>query len=284
MGKTTINKSRRALMNSTLGLGAFGALAPSSWTKPLVNAVVMPAHAQMSPMFSFSIEKTQSGGPNPAMLVGDVIEYTIVLTNTNTGDLTGVVVTDTMPDGTVVTLSGQDESLTANDVLEVGETWTFMTSYTVTEDDIVSGAALVNSVSAVTEEVPVPEEDEVETPVVAVECPEIIIGGVTTSTAGSGAVFCSLTFDVFSSTTTPLTITSITNTALSTDAAVTFDVFPVDVTDSVGTRVAWTGGFVTPECVNDFASDVVFTVEATCEGAIDPITMDFNFADIAAMA
>ena len=283
MGKI-INKSRRALMNTTLGLGALGALAPSSWTKPLVNAVVLPAHGQTSPMFSFSVEKTQSGGPNPATLVGDVIEYTIVVTNTNTGDLTGVVVTDTMPDGSVVTLSGEVESLSTNGVLNVNETWTYETSYTVTAADITSGAALVNSVSAVTNEVPIPEIDDVETPVVAVVCPEIIIGGVTTSTAGSGAVFCTLSFDVLSSDTTPLTITSITNSALSAGAAVTYDAFPIDVTDSVGSRVAWTGGFATPECQNDFASDVVFTVEATCEGAVDPITMDFNFADIAALA
>ena len=283
MGNQKVSQSRRALLNGTLGLGVLGAVAPSSWTKPIVNAVMLPVHAQMS-VLSFSVEKIQSGGPSPAMVVGDVIEYEIVVTNTGMGDLTNVVATDTMPDGTVVVLSGQVESLTADGVLEVGEAWTYSTSYTVTATDITAGADLLNSVSVVTEEVPIPEEDDVLTPVEAVVCPDIIIGNVISTTNGSGAVFCSLIFDVFSADTTALTVTSITNTALSAGADVVYEAFPAVVTDSMGTRVTWTGGFATPECQNNFASDVVFTVTATCEGAIDPITADFTLADIAAMA
>jgi len=284
MGNQKISQSRRALLNTTLGLGALGAVAPSSWTKPIVSAVMLPAHAQTSPIFSFSVEKTQSGGPSPAMVVGDVIEYEIVVTNTGTGDLTNVVATDTMPDGSVVVLSGQVESVSADGVLQVNETWTYTTSYEVTAADILAGADLTNSVSVEVEEVMMSEEDDVDTPVEAVVCPDIIISNVLTSTNGSGAVFCSLSFDVFSADTTALTVTSITNTALSAGAAVTYEAFPAVITDSMGTRVAWTGGFATDECNNSFASDVVFTVEATCEGALDPISADFNLADIAAMA
>lgn len=284
MSNKKVNKSRRSLLTTTLGLGALGAALPSTWTKPIVSAVVLPVHAMTSPVYSFSVVKTQSGGPSPAMVVDAVIEYTIVVTNTGTEPLTNVVATDTMPDGTVVVLSGETESLATDGVLEVAETWTYETSYTVTEADIVSGADLTNSVSVVTEEVPTPEVDSVDTPVEAVVCPDIVIGGVVTTTNGSGAVFCSLTFDVFSSSATPLTVTSITNTTLSLGATVTYEAFPAVVTDAAGTRVAWTGGFATPECQNSFASTVVFTVDATCEGAIDPITMDFTLADIAAMA
>lgn len=402
MSNRKVNKSRRVLMNRTLGLGALGAAVPSSWTKPLVNSVILPVHAQTSPVFGFSVEKTQSGGPSPAILEGDVIEYTIVVTNTGTGPLTSVVVTDTMPDGTVVVLTGETESLATNGVLDIEEAWTYETSYTVSLDDVVAGASLTNSVSVEVAEVLEPEvdsvdtpvilepsftvektqsggpnpamlvgdvldytivvtntgnipltevvatdtmpdgtvlmlanpsesismnsvlqvgetwiyestytvtfddvaaadnltntvsvevaeiidteSDEVDTPVVPVVCPDIVIENVTTSMMMSGDVVCSLNFDVFSSGST-LTVTSITNSALSEDAAVGYDTFPVDITDMSGTRVSWTGGFLTPECSfsGNFASDVVFTVVATCEGAIEPITMDFNLSDIAAM-
>lgn len=401
MGTKKVNKSRRALMNGSLGLGALGAIAPTSWTKPLVNSVILPVHAQTSPIYSFSIEKTQSGGPSPAMSDGDVIEYTILVINTGTEPLTNVVATDTMPDGTVVVLSGQTESLTnngildvdemwtyetsytvsqddidagaalvnsvevgvaevpmtqvddavtpvtadgsfavektqsgganpvmlvgdeieytivvtntggisltgvvatdtmpdgsivilsdpaeslsANNVLEVGEAWTYLTSYTATADDVRAGVDLINTVSVVTNEVPDPQTDDEETPVVAVVCPEIVIGGVVIG-PGSGPEACTLSFDIFSAdAATPLEITNITNSELSLGATVEYD-FPLIVTDSMGSRVSWTGMIATPEC-NDFSvSNVVFTVTATCEGAVDPFTTDFNLSDIAAMA
>ena len=285
MSNDRVNKSRRVLLRSTLGLGALGAALPSTWTKPIVSAVVLPTHAQMSPIPDFSVQKSQSGGPNPAMVVGDVIEYTIVVTNTGGVDLTEVVATDTLPDGSVVVLADPVESVTTNGVLEIDETWTYMTTYDVTEADIMSGAALTNSVSvAVAEDVP-DQTDDVATPVVPVVCPEIVIGNVTIAPAGSGAVLCGLTFDVLSADATPLTVTGITNTPLSVDSAVTFEAFPAMVTDTTGTRVAWQGGFVSPECQLPFFSnsDVVFTVTATCEGALDPIEMEFTLTDIAAM-
>ena len=147
MSNDRINKSRRVLLSTTLGLGALGAALPSTWTKPIVSAIVLPTHAQTSPVPDFSVEKSQSGGPSPAMVVGDVIEYTIVVTNTGDVDLTEVVATDTLPDGTVVVLADPIESVTTNGVLDIGETWTYMTTYEVTEADIVSGAPLTNSVS-----------------------------------------------------------------------------------------------------------------------------------------
>ena len=118
-----------------------------------------------------------------------------------------------------------------------------------------------------------------------VVCPDIVIDRVTTSIMGSGEVQCSLNFNVLSADSTPLTVTSITNSTLSIGAAVTYEDFPVEITDTAGTLVAWTGGQSSPECGvgSNFASDVVFTVEATCEGALDPITMEFNLTDIAAM-
>ena len=46
-------KSRRALLKGTLGVTAAvtatAAIVPSRWTKPVVNAIVLPVHAQTSP-------------------------------------------------------------------------------------------------------------------------------------------------------------------------------------------------------------------------------------------
>ncbi|MEZ4636197.1 MAG: hypothetical protein R2856_14750 [Caldilineaceae bacterium] len=63
---------------------------------------------------------------------GDVINYTIVVTNTGNTSLTGVTVSDPL----ITTLAGPVESLNSDGVLEVGETWTYTGSTTVTQADI----------------------------------------------------------------------------------------------------------------------------------------------------
>jgi uncharacterized repeat protein (TIGR01451 family) len=95
-----------------------------------------------------------------------LLEYEIVLTNTGNQTLTNVIVSDQLPDGTAGTLSVLVESLSANGELNVGETWTYTISYTVTQDDIDAGTALVNTASVVTDEVAGPTEDTAETQVV----------------------------------------------------------------------------------------------------------------------
>ena len=61
---------------------------------------------------------------------GDVIEYAIEVTNTGGVTLTNIVVTDPLTGGEIGTIAS----------LEPGETQTFQTSYTVTQDDIDSNA------------------------------------------------------------------------------------------------------------------------------------------------
>jgi len=54
---TVKNSGRRKLM-AALGIG--GALAAARWSKPLVDSIVLPAHAQASPA------PTPTPGPTPA--------------------------------------------------------------------------------------------------------------------------------------------------------------------------------------------------------------------------
>ncbi len=55
--------------------------------------------------------------------------------------------------------------MTADGILEVGETWTYTISYTVTSGDIASGSNLVNTASVVTDQVPGPTQDDETTPI-----------------------------------------------------------------------------------------------------------------------
>jgi len=111
------------------------------------------------------VTKTQTGGPDPVTAAGQVINYTITLHNHGNVTLTGVVVSDILPDGTTGTLSGPTGDLGIPDAIDIDEAWTYTISYTVTQADVDEGWSLVNIVSAVTNEVPGPTTDSENTPI-----------------------------------------------------------------------------------------------------------------------
>ena len=81
-----------------------------------------------------------------------ILNYEIVLENTGQLDQTGVVVDDTLPDATTGTVLGPVESITTDNIFEVGETWTYTISYPVTSGDVSAGNDLVNNVSITTDQ------------------------------------------------------------------------------------------------------------------------------------
>lgn len=80
------------------------------------------------------------------------LNYEIEIENTGRINQTGVVVEDILPNGSTGTVSGPTESLTADNILEVGEIWTYTVSYTPTFAEISAGTNLVNNVSVTTDQ------------------------------------------------------------------------------------------------------------------------------------
>ncbi|WP_304233702.1 hypothetical protein [Jiulongibacter sediminis] len=132
---------------------------------------------------SLTITKTQTGGESPITNPGS-IDYTIVVTNDGNQSLTGVVVSDTLPNGTVGTLSAVTESISANNVLDTNETWTYTISYAVTQADIDAGTDLVNVAVVTTTELPTPESDTAATAIT--QTPSLTI--VKTQTGGESPI------------------------------------------------------------------------------------------------
>jgi uncharacterized repeat protein (TIGR01451 family) len=98
---------------------------------------------------SLSITKVAATTPslpgdsaNTADEAGQVINYTVTVTNTGNETLTGVTVIDTLSNGASVTLSGGSATLGVNG----SETLTG--SYTVTQTDVDNGATLTNTATA----------------------------------------------------------------------------------------------------------------------------------------
>ena len=78
----------------------------------------------------------------------------------------GVSAVETYPGSGTGTLTSEPlESISNNGILNVGETWTYDASYTVTQADIDANIPLINTISVRSTEVPGPTTDDVSTPV-----------------------------------------------------------------------------------------------------------------------
>lgn len=98
---------------------------------------------------AFTLEKTvdQSLVSEPGTLT-----YSIAVSNTGNVTLNDITIDDTLPDGTQAVLSAPTGDVGIAGALDVGETWTYNTTFTVSQADIDAGTAIVNSVTASTAE------------------------------------------------------------------------------------------------------------------------------------
>lgn len=238
------------------------------WSAPVITAVSLPVHAVTSPMLS--IVKQQTGGPNPATAEGDVLEYTITVQNTGGVPISGVVVTDTMPDGTVVTLGSPTESITTDNILEVGETWSFATSYTVTLDDLVAGTDLTNVASVSAEGIMGSVSDDAVVSVTqlrACEGPPIVSIPVVPKCAGNPPIG-EAAIEIFAPDTIPMELKGIEVTTSDASSTVgDLPTFPTTVTNSTPVTVNWTGPAGDAVTCLPTAS-ISITIEYCCEDQV----------------
>ena len=82
----------------------------------------------------------------------EILNYTIVLTNTGNIALNTIEVTDTLPNGTHKILTLQSGDTNHNNKLDLNEKWIYKTTFTVIQDDIDKGNTLINTANVTTAE------------------------------------------------------------------------------------------------------------------------------------
>ena len=95
-----------------------------------------------NPALNIAKEASVPGGTADA--AGEVINYTIAVSNTGNQTLTGVTVTDPFISDLVLV----GDAASADGELDVGETWHYTASHVVTQAEIDSGANIVNTATA----------------------------------------------------------------------------------------------------------------------------------------
>ncbi len=80
------------------------------------------------------------------------LNYSIVISNTGNVSLNNISLDDTLPDASTAVLTGPLGDVGLAGTLDVGEVWTYNTTYEVTQADIDAGELLVNSVTVTTDE------------------------------------------------------------------------------------------------------------------------------------
>ncbi|TFV95488.1 DUF11 domain-containing protein, partial [Algoriphagus kandeliae] len=109
--------------------------------------------------------KNQTGGPNPVTAASQTIDYTITIENTGNLNLTNVVGRDFAPGDAVGVILTLDSGDNGDGILNPGETWTYLFSYTVSQSDMNLGDNLVNVVNFSSDQVPGPVTANASTPI-----------------------------------------------------------------------------------------------------------------------
>jgi len=86
----------------------------------------------------WTLTKTSTTTPNTYTAVGDLLTYSLVLSNTGNTAISGVVVSDPLADaGSIAYVSGDDGT---REILEIGESWMYTAAHTVTQADLDAGS------------------------------------------------------------------------------------------------------------------------------------------------
>ncbi len=138
---------------------------------------------------SYTIDKTvfdvgDRGAEANATTEGDLISYQVEINNTGNIDLTNVIVNDPL-----FMFEPPQESLTTDGILEVGETWTCIGNYAITQDDLNNngdGDGFINNTATVDCDELDPQNDSVGVPIE--QSPAYTIEKTATDVAGNGSL------------------------------------------------------------------------------------------------
>lgn len=132
---------------------------------------------------SLNITKDASVDGGYADAAGDIIAYSIAVENTGNQTLTGVTVADPF----ISNLSLVADAASADGELDVGETWYYTATHTVTQSEIDTGGNIVNVATADSDQTG-PDTDDASVPVLQAPALSIdkTITGVTGVTGGNG--------------------------------------------------------------------------------------------------
>ncbi len=113
------------------------------------------------PVASLNIVKDATVPGNTADVAGELISYTILVENTGNQSLTTVTVSDPFVSNLT---RGPDAAGDNDNVLEVGETWSYTATHTVTQAEIDAGSSIVNTATADSDQTG-PDTDDASIPV-----------------------------------------------------------------------------------------------------------------------
>ncbi|OOG78972.1 GEVED domain-containing protein, partial [Algoriphagus sp. A40] len=146
--------------NSVTGLPAGSSGTLYARTIGTICVVSTPYTIAAQPTCSLTIDKSLTNNDDAVVdMAGETIEYTIVISNTGTFALTGVAMTDPFAGGATY-VSGDTGS---DNILGVGEVWTYSADYVVTQADLNAGTDLVNVATVVTNQTTPKSDDATST-------------------------------------------------------------------------------------------------------------------------
>jgi hypothetical protein len=127
MKNTKLSERRRKLLKTiTVGSGAVVStqVLPEHWVKPIVNSVLLPVHAQTSPVYSCAVTGDDDFDITINFPVVGPVIYTV--TNTGTGALTGVSANIVADDGSTGGLEYTGQIFAIPNPLAAGASFDFV--------------------------------------------------------------------------------------------------------------------------------------------------------------
>ncbi|MBX2837275.1 MAG: DUF11 domain-containing protein [Gammaproteobacteria bacterium] len=235
---------------------------------PTSDSVAVPITQAPSFSLSKTVDQTAIGSLQ-------TLNYTIEVENSGNQTLSGIALVDTLPDGSSGSLSGPISDVGAIGVLDVGETWQYTISYSVSQSEIDAGLPLQNAVSATTTETGASAQTASAQTTIN-QSPQFTVSKSVLPTSLTSPGSLNYQIDVQNTGNTSLTGLNLSDVlpdgATATLSGPVADSGLVGILD-VGETWAFTAGYVASQAEIDDGSDLVNQVSATAnETGLAPVS------------